>query len=78
VNIVKEMTEHCPYIRFELGIENLEDEAYRYESLRRARSIYRSIFDPEDVVIFIHRTSYSTNEKRVDKIRLKRFFYNMT
>lgn len=74
MNIVKEMKAHGPYIRFELGLENLKDEVYRCESLRRARSIYRSIFDPEDDVIFIHRTSYGTNEKRVDKIRLKRFF----
>lgn len=68
------MKAHGPYIRFELGLENLMDEAYRCESLRRARSIYRSIFDPEDDVIFIHRTSYGTSEKQVDKIRLKRFF----
>lgn len=74
VNIVKEIRAQGPYIRFELGLENLIDEAYRYESIRRASAIYRSIFDPEDEVIFMHRTSYGTNDKRISKIRLKRFF----
>ncbi|GIP19781.1 DUF3885 domain-containing protein [Paenibacillus sp. J22TS3] len=74
MNIVKEIRAQGPYIRFELGLENLIDEAYRYESIRRASTIYRSIFDPEDEVIFMHRTSYGTNEKRISKIRLKRFF----
>lgn len=74
LNIVKEFMAHGPYIRFELGLENLMDEAYRNEGLRRASAIWRSIFDPEDDVIFMHRTSYGTNEKRVGKIRLKRFF----
>jgi hypothetical protein len=74
VNIVKELMVHGLYIRFELGLENLMGEAYRFEGLRRANAICRSIFDPEDDVIFIYRTSYGTNEKRVSKIRLKRFF----
>lgn len=74
MNIVKELKAHGLYIRFELGLENLMDEAYRREGLRRASAICRSIFDPEDDVIFMHRTSYGTNEKRVSKIRLKRFF----
>ncbi|RUT35826.1 DUF3885 domain-containing protein [Paenibacillus zeisoli] len=74
VNIVKEIRAQGPYIRFELGLENLINEAYRYESIQRASAIYRSIFDPKDDVIFMHRTSYGTNEKRISKIRLKRFF----
>lgn len=74
MNIVKEIQAQGPYIRFELGLENLIDKAYRNESLRRASAIYRSIFDPEDDVIFMHRTSYGMNEKRISKIRLKRFF----
>lgn len=74
VNIIKEMKAHGPYIRFELGLDSLMDEAYRRESLRRALAIYRSIFGSEDDVIFIHRTSHSKSEKRVQKIHLKRFF----
>ncbi|CAM3258895.1 DUF3885 domain-containing protein [Paenibacillus lupini] len=52
----------------------MKDEVYRRESLRRAYVIYRSIFSPEDDVIFIHRTYYRIDEKRFSKIRLKRFF----
>lgn len=74
VNIIKEMKAHGPYIRFELGLDSLMDEAYRRESLRRALAIYRSIFGSEDDVIFIHRTSHSKSEKRVQKIHLQRFF----
>lgn len=75
MNIVKEMSTHDgPYIRFELGLAKLKDDTYRRESLRRAYVIYRSIFSPEDDVIFIHRTYYGINEKRFSKIRLKRFF----
>jgi hypothetical protein len=74
MNIVKEIKTQGPYIRFELGLDNLMDEAYRDESLRRASAIYRSIFDPQDDVIFMHRTSYGMNERRISKIRLKRFF----
>ncbi|CAM4189734.1 DUF3885 domain-containing protein [Paenibacillus tarimensis] len=74
MNIVKEMTSHGPYIRYELGLENLVGEAYRCESLRRARSIYRSIIEPEDNVVFIHRTSYDRSDRQVGKVRLKRFF----
>ncbi|NIK72083.1 DUF3885 domain-containing protein [Paenibacillus sp. BK720] len=74
MNIVKEIKAQGPYIRFELGLESLTEEAYRNESLRRASAIYRSIFDPEDDVIFMHRTSFGINEKRKSKIRLKRFF----
>lgn len=61
MDIVKEMKAHGLYIRFELGLENLMGEAYRCEGLRRASAICRSIFDPEDDVIFMHRTSYGTN-----------------
>ncbi|WP_420849530.1 DUF3885 domain-containing protein [Paenibacillus montanisoli] len=50
------MKAHGPYIRFELGLENLLDEAYRYESLRRASAIYHSIFNPDDDVVFMHHT----------------------
>ncbi|UNK21110.1 DUF3885 domain-containing protein [Paenibacillus sp. N3/727] len=74
MNILKEMKAHDPYIRFELGLENLMGEEYRRESLRRASAIYRSIFNPEDDVLFIHRSSYGKDEKRVSQIRLKRFF----
>ncbi|PZD97121.1 hypothetical protein DNH61_04325 [Paenibacillus sambharensis] len=73
MDIVKEMT-HGPYIRYELGLQNLVGEAYRCESLRRARTIYRSIFEPEDNVIFIHRTSYYRCDRQAGKVRLKRFF----
>lgn len=74
VNIVKEVTAHALYIRFELGLGSLMDEAYRSEGIHRANAICRSVFDPEDHVIFLHHTSYSRNEKRVSIVRLKRFF----
>ncbi|MEK5446849.1 DUF3885 domain-containing protein [Paenibacillus sp. FSL R7-0331] len=74
MNIVKELTAHALYIRFELGLESLMDETYRREGLHRANLICRSIFDPEDHVVFLHHTSFSRNDKRVSTVRLKRFF----
>ncbi|TCM99376.1 hypothetical protein EV294_102672 [Paenibacillus sp. BK033] len=60
MNIVKEIKAQGPYIRFELGLESLTEEAYRNESLRRVSAIYHTIFEPEDDVIFIHRTEVNS------------------
>ncbi|MCM3782178.1 DUF3885 domain-containing protein [Neobacillus mesonae] len=74
MNILKEIQDYDPYLRFELGLENLKDEEYRHESLRRASDVYRSIFNSEDDVLFIHRSSCGKDEVHVNHIRLKRFF----
>ncbi|WP_317965874.1 DUF3885 domain-containing protein [Paenibacillus sp. CCS19] len=72
--MVKELCSQRNYIRFELGLEELRGKDYQRECLRRANVIYRSIFEPEDRVIFIHRTSYTRDEREKSIPRLKRFF----
>lgn len=73
-DIVNKLSSQRNYIRFELGLEELKGEDYQRECLRRANAIYRSIFEPEDRVIFIHRTSYTRDHTRESAPRLKRFF----
>ena len=64
------------WIRFELGLDALDDKAYYKEVYHRAHSIMKEMFDEDDAILLVAMNHTHIADKKLNLPRIKRFLRN--